>query len=190
MTPFDASMLPERTPLSFEGAVEEGLMLAEYASRMRVKNRIVVGALTEPEAFEPSSYLDDARSVLASLSAESTLAAERLARELRAAQQMYGSAEHAHDYQSADASNLKRREAVALALAKRLGERRNDDEYLLGLVEHAREDAWHDVARAVEDSLDRSNIVVDADYEREREQRMALLISEDLARLAGQTAKG
>jgi hypothetical protein len=181
--PFDASELPPIRPLSVVDAVEEGLMLADYASRLRLRNTIVVGALTEPEGYDPTSYRDAARQILERLIRESNAVAERLAAEAEAARRTDGRAAHAHDYQSADFDNLSHRQAVALELAKRLSERRDDEGFLLELIERARQDAWGDVSRAVEDSLDRSYVIVDADYERDRAKRMRL-VAGDLTELA------
>lgn len=184
MTPFHESQLPPRREATFEGSVGEGLMLAEYASRMALKNSIVIGGISGPDAYDPELYIPRAREVLERFAAESERAAERLAEELSSASKRSGIAGHAHDYKAGDARNLKRREAVSRALAKRLRERNDDHDYLLTLLERARDDAWHDIARAMEDSLDRGNITVDADYEKHRAKRMRLLISEDLAELA------
>lgn len=159
-------------------------MLAEYASRLRLRNTIVVGALTDDGGYDPRDHLDAARRILDRLIAESMSAARRLADEADVAGQTDGRAIHAHDYQSADYENLAHRRAVSLALADQLAERRDDEAYLLDLIERARVDAWNDVSHAVEDSLDRANVTVDADYERDRGKRMRQLVGDltDLAR--------
>lgn len=158
-------------------------MLAEYAARLRLRNAIVVGALSDDAAYDPSRYLGEARATLSTLAAESDAAARRLAERLEDSEDREGRAGHAHDYRSKDASNLKRREAVSTALATRLQECREDDDYLLGLIERARDEAWQDVSRALEDTLRRSDITVDADYAIEREDRVRRLVDEDLAEL-------
>lgn len=182
--PFDASELPPVRPLSVEGAVDEGLMLAEYASRLRLRNAIVVGALTDDGGYDPRTYLDAARRILDRLIVESRIVARRLEDEAATARQTDGRAAHAHDYQAVDTDNLAHRREVALALAEQLGRRRDDENYLLDLIERARLDAWNDVSRAVEDSLDRSNVTVDADYRRARARRMRQVAGDltDLAR--------
>jgi len=189
MRPFDESELPPSKPPSLEDAVSEGLMLAEYAGRLKLKNKIIVGALTREQPYDPTQYLGDARAVLIRLASESERDADRVAGERQLVATMQGKAAHAHDYRYADAPNLEHREAVSVALAETLRARGEDNDYLLGFIESARSDAWADVSRAVEDSLDRSNIVVDADYERDRDKRMRLLVSEDLAKLAAKSAR-
>jgi hypothetical protein len=88
-----------------------------------------------------------------------------------------------HDYRSADRANLEFRLAAALALADKLRERARDDGYVESLVERARGDAWREISAAIEGVLDRRNIPVDAQYKRERAERMRRLVTEDLEAL-------
>src|SRR5690606_21371103 len=115
-------------------------------------------------------------------------AAERIAGELRAIEHLRGTASHAHDYRARDAANLRHRQAVLEALVDALRARRDDRAHLLDLVETARQDAWADIAREVTETLDRSNIVVDENYEKNRARRMRE-VSRDLARLAAADKK-
>jgi len=187
MTPFDESALPAVAHASVEEATSEGLMLAEYASRMRVKNAIIVGVLTRRDSYNAGDYVEAAADALEHLASEFEGAAQRISQELSAIANLRGSAVHAHDYRSGDAANLRHREAVLESLVVALRTRRDDEAYLLELVESARQDAWTDIARAVGDSLDRSTIVVDENYVRERSRRMRQ-VSRDLARLAASSA--
>lgn len=182
-TPFDESTLPEHEAATVEESTSEGLMLANYASRMRVKNAIIVGVLTRPGSYSAEDYIGDASAALEHLAAEFDAAQERISGELRAIETLRGSASHAHDYRAGDSANLNHRRAVLRALVEELRTRHDDRGYLLDLVEAARKDAWADIAREVSETLDRSNIVVDENYEKERARRMRE-VSRDLARLA------
>ncbi len=157
-------------------------MLAEYSSRLRLKNRVIVGVLTADRAFDPAQYLDEAREAIDVLIDEFDLEGIRIAKQVRVARSIPGKASHAHDYRSGDAHNLELREEVLAVVTETLRERRANGDYLLELIESARQDAWLDIARAVEDWLDRSNIATDADYERHRSKRMRL-VADDLAAL-------
>lgn len=183
MKPFDAKALPKAPSPTLEGALSEGLMLAEYASRMSVKNDIEIGALTGDQRYDTERYRAAAREALIALAEESGEAAERIGRQRRWAAYLHGHAEHIHDYHPVDDVNLQRREKLSMALADALRERASDDAYLVSLVERAREDAWAEIAAQIQGSLDAAYITVDADYERDRDERMRRLISEDLARL-------
>lgn len=182
MRPFNEAELPPILPIALDDAVSEGLMLAQYSSRMRLKNRIIVGVLTQDRPYDPAQYLGEARRALRVLIDESDLEATRVARQLRAVRSKPGKAAHAHDYRSADANNLQLREDISAAVMETLRQRCSDDDYLLDLIESARQDAWDDISRAVEDWLDRTTISVDANYERKKEKRL-LLLAEDLAAL-------
>jgi len=183
MKPFDAKALPEPPKPTLQGAVDEGLMLAEYASRMSVKNDIEIGALTGDEPYDIDHYRGAARAALIALAEESGEAAGRIGRQRRWAAYLHGHAEHIHDYHPVDDVNLERREELSMVLADALRERAADDDYLGTLTERARQDAWAEIAAQIEGSLDAANITVDAEYERHRDERMRRLITEDLAQL-------
>lgn len=188
MTPFDESTLPEHEAATVEESTAEAMMLAEYANRMKVKNAIIVGVLRRRETYDPGDYVADAADALEHLAAEFDDAAERIAGELRSIETLRGTAVHAHDYRVGDSANLRHREAVLRALVSELRTRRDDRAHLLELVEAARKDAWADIGREISETLDRSNIVVDANYEKNRDRRMRE-VSRDLARLAANSAK-
>jgi hypothetical protein len=185
MKPFDESALPEPKAPSVEEATSDGLMLAEHAARMTLKNLIIVGALRGPGSYDATQYLEAAARVLEELAEEFEQDGERVDRALRSIENRSGSAARAHDYGSADSENLRVRRAVLRSLVEHLRGRRDDRAYLVDLIESARKDAWDDVSRVVQKRLDRSAIVVDATYELARPERMRLL-GQDLARLAAQ----
>ena len=185
MTPFDESALPEPKVPSVAEATSDGLMLAEHAGRMTLKNIIIVGALRGPGSYDAAQYLDAAAGVLAELAEEFEEDGERVARALQSIENRPGSAARAHDYRSADTENLRMRRTVLRSLVEHLRGRRDDRAYLADLIESARKDAWADISRVVQDGLDRSAIVVDATYERARPDRMRLLAA-DLVALAAQ----
>lgn len=187
MRPFNEAELPPITVISLDEAVSEGLMLSQYSSRMRLKNRIIVGVLTHDRQYDPAQYVDEARRALSVLIDESDLDASRVARQLRVVVSKPGKASHAHDYRSADTKNLQRREDISEAVTEALRSRLDDDDYLLELIESARQDAWDDIARAVGDWLDRSKIVVDAAYKRNRDSRL-LKLAKDLTALQAASA--
>jgi hypothetical protein len=189
MKPFDESALPEPKPPSVEEATSDGLMLAEHAGRMTLKNLIIVGALSGPSSYDAAHYLDAAAGVLEELAEEFEQDGERVARALRSIEHRSGSAARAHDYRSADTENLRVRRAVLRSLVDHLRGRRDDRAYLVDLIESARKDAWADVSGEVRAGLDRAAIVVDATYQRARPERMRLL-RDDLDRLAAQRDAG
>jgi len=183
--PFDESALPANEPVSLDDAVSEGLMLAEYASRMAVKNAIVVGAVNGSVRFADGTYARAARAAIDGLIAQTDASAVRIEAQVRLAAALDGRADHVHDYHRADVENLVRRQDQDEALSERLRERRDDDEYVDSLVERARDDAWREIAGAIEEELVRvqATETLDPDYPRERDARLRDFVAEDLALL-------
>lgn len=182
LNPFDKTALPKLEPISLDDAIDEGLMLAEYASRMLLKNDIEIAVVTADRPYDSTDYLDAAAESLDALAIEARDAAARVAEERDWAASMFGRAEHLHDYRVVDVVNLERRRAVSVAVAEKLQDRRGDREYLLGLIERARAVAWQEIGSAIEDSIERRHIPVNEDYLRHRDQRMRS-IANDLDRL-------
>lgn len=186
MEPFDPDDNPVRDPVSVEEAAEEGLMLAQYASRMAVKNRILMDGLTADVPFDVGHYSVVAAGELEKLAGESEAAARRVRSIAVDVTYVEGRSDHVHDYRSADVDNLDHREKLSLAVADALRERARDEQYLAALVDDARQDAWRELAQSIEETLDRApRIDANAeDYRRDRSVRMALVIVDDLVRLA------
>ncbi|MFK4730941.1 hypothetical protein ROT00_14745 [Agromyces mediolanus] len=180
---FDRSALPEVQPPSVEEMIDEGVMLAESAGRMTLRNRFVVEALRGEDPYDDDRAAAAAREVLHELVQQADATAELSAEDRETAAKREGKAKHQHDYRRADTGNLRRREKVYAAVAKRLWELREDPEYLHEFATRARDEAWNDVAGAIEARLDREwpQIEVDAEYELARPQRMRELF-EDLER--------
>ena len=172
--PFDRDALPEVAPLTFDETFSEGLLVAESAGRMALKNRIIVMALRGDEPFDADRAAASAREVLLELVHEMDEVAEWSAAERESAAQREGRSAHQHDYHRADAWNLRLRERVNAAVADRLGELRSDPEYLAAFAERARQDAWSEIAGEIDARLAREwpDIEVDETYERERDERM------------------
>ncbi len=188
-TPFDRHALPEVEPLTFDETFNEGLLVAESAARMALKNRIIVTALRGDEPFDADRAAAAAREVLYELVQETDEVAEWSASERESAAQRDGRSSHQHDYHRADARNLRLREQVNAAVAKRLGELRTDPDYLAAFAERARKDAWTEIADVIDARLasEWPQIEVDETYERERDGRMrglALDLGRDLREAA------
>ena len=131
--PFDRAALPEVEPLTFEESFAEGLLVAEAAGRMALKNRIIVMALRGDEPFDATRAAAAAREVIHELVQELDEVAEWSAAERESANQREGRSAHQHDYHRADAWNLRLRERINAAVAERLTELRGDDAYLAEL---------------------------------------------------------
>ncbi|AZZ55420.1 hypothetical protein [Rathayibacter iranicus] len=186
MRPYDPDENPSPEPASVEEAAEEGLMLAQYASRMAVKNRVLMDGLAADVPFDVARYSAVAAAELDKLARESEAAAARLQGIAEDVTSFGGRSDHVHDYRSADVDNLDHRKQLSLLVADSLRRRARDEEYLACLVDDARQDAWRELAESIEKKLDNTSRLDpnDEEYRRDRSVRMALVVVDDLMKLA------
>ena len=173
--------------------VAEGLYIASAATRLSLKNTILVHILAEGEDFDPERYLPEARAALEALAAEAEADAARTATERRRARGRHYDSDGTHDYRARDVRNLRRREKQSLHVAEQLRLRAADDAELRLLIADARDAAWAEVAKNIDRTLriEASRPDLDPDYDRMRTARMQALRLVDLPKLRAQrrTAK-
>jgi hypothetical protein len=165
--------------------VAEGLYIAAAATRLSLKNRILVDILTGAESFGVERFLPDAKETLLGLAVEAEADAERATRERKAATGRFTDSDGTHDYRSRDVRNLRRRAKQSLHIAKELRDRSEDPEELRKLVEDARDAAWSEVAKNIDRTLriEAARPDLDPDYATMRGARMQALRMVDLPKL-------
>ncbi|NEM91400.1 hypothetical protein [Galbitalea soli] len=177
---------PKAEPITVERSVEEGLLIAQSALVLDVKNQIIVAALRHGDDFDAALTRQVVRTELLTLSTEYRESADRLA----------GLAAHAltvrargggEPYGPADHPTLMKRAEVSRRMADTLRERSTDDDYCAQICERARQRAWEDVGDAIEARLDRL-VRLDApredpDYPARRAERIATFLALDLGPL-------
>ncbi|WP_448390207.1 asparagine synthase [Microbacterium aurum] len=165
--------------------VAEGLYIASAATRLSLKNTILVHILAEGEDFDPDRYLDEARAALLTLAEEAEADAARTETERKAARRRHSDSDGTHDYRSRDTRNLRRRQKQSLHVASELRARADDEEELRKLVVDARDAAWSEVAKNIDRTLriEAARPDLDPDYERMRTARMQALRLVDLPKL-------
>ncbi|WP_460776029.1 asparagine synthase [Microbacterium sp. GXF7504] len=166
--------------------VAEGVYIAAAATRLALKNRILVHILADGEGFEADAFLPDAKETLLTLAAEADQDAARAERERRLARRRHSDSDGTHDYRSRDVRNLRRRRKQSERTAAELRRRADDPEELRTLVEAAREAAWAEVARNIDSTLkiEAARPDLEPDYDRMRAARIQSLVLVDLPRLA------
>jgi hypothetical protein len=135
--------------VAVDAEAEEGLLLAEYATRMRLKNRIIVETWTGSGGIDTGAWAEEVRLSLGRLRIEAEQSARRMERERRWAERTEGQATHEHDYRRQDAPILERRRRVYQALARRLLLWEADPERVAVLLDSARADALTELRMAV-----------------------------------------
>jgi hypothetical protein len=171
---------------AIEAEAEEGLLLAEYATRMRLKNRIIVQTLTSREAIDVEEWLDEVRLSLGRLRIEAEQSARRMVAERDLAAATRGRATHEHDYRHSDAPILDRRRRVYLALARRLLLWEADDERVAALLASARQDALDEMQRAMHDTVLRRGTAAHPEDEAVLQDRLQMIRAIDLPALAAE----
>jgi hypothetical protein len=178
----DGATGPIATRRAVEAEAEEGLLLAEYAIRMRLKNRIIVDTVTAEGSVDPEAWADEVRLELGRLRLEAETSARRMAQEAETARRAEGSARHQHDYRATDADNLDRRRRVYGLVARRLLSWENDPGQVTALLDAARRDAQDEVDAALRRALSGDPVAQIDDEERLRE-RLDLIATVDLPAL-------
>jgi hypothetical protein len=173
-------------PIQVRRAVDEeageGLLLAEYATRMRLKNRIIVDTVTAQGSVDPEAWADEVRLSLGRLRIEAESSARRMEQEGSVAKVSEGSAVHEHDYRVSDTENLDRRRRVYRLVARRLLSWENDPAQVAALLEAARRDAQEEIDAALTRALSGDPVARVEDEGRLRE-RLRLIGAVDLPAL-------
>jgi hypothetical protein len=165
--------------------VAEGLYIASAATRLALKNRMLMHILAEGEDFDVERYVPEARETLRELAAEAEADAARAERERKHARGRFSESDGTHDYRSRDVRNLRRRRKQSEHVARELRARAGDDEEVRKLILDARDAAWSEVAKNIDRTLriEAARPDLDPDYERMRTARMQALRLVDLPKL-------
>lgn len=165
--------------------VAEGLYIASAATRLSLKNTILVHILADGEDFDPDRYVPEAREALEALAVEAEADAARTERERKRARMRHSDSDGTHDYRARDVRNLRRRAKQSLHVASELRRRAADDEELHKLISDARDAAWSEVAKNIDRTLriEASRPDLEPDYDRMRSARMQALRLVDLPKL-------
>ncbi len=166
--------------------VSEGVYIAAAATRLALKNRILVDILSAGEGFDVDRFVPDAKDTLLTLAAEADADADRADRERKLARRRFSDSGGTHDYRSRDVRNLRRRRKQSERIAAALRERAENEDELRALVEAAREAAWSEVARNIDSTLriEAARPDLEPGYAQMRAARMQSLRLVDLPRLA------
>lgn len=170
---------------SIETSAEDGLAMARLGAIMSVKNKILVQAITQPDAFDPNTYMLPAKEAVTTLAVESLETAAIVAADLKRARKLRGEAMYRDDYRRGDVKNLTIRLGSLEKVAQSLKDNLENEEWLRSLITEAHGLAWAELSREMERSLDskEASEFGDENYEDERKDRLRQFINLDLAQL-------
>jgi hypothetical protein len=138
-----------RTPATLDELVDDGLLIAESAARMTVKNELILRAVRDRADYRPERSREVAREELRRLAVETRADARRVEEARAGAEDRPGKAAHQDDYRAGDVKHLDRRSEALGALADKLIRLSADDAYLDELVDDARRAAWDEVGGTI-----------------------------------------
>lgn len=180
--------LPRRELAPVEEIVEQGLLVADVAARMTVKNEIIMNALKRRIDYDEQQIIDMVRDAIEELAEERERDArhiERMRDEIRSTGR---SAWSESEYGNGDNRTLRHRQEVYEGVAAELRRRATDPEYLSHTAERARAAAWGEIGDSLKERATHPYYAGGSspEYRRDRDARIQLLIERDLTELIQQ----
>lgn len=182
--------LPRRELAPVEEIVEQGLLVADVAARMTVKNTIIMNALKRKMDYDEQQIIDMVSAAVSELAVERERDArhiERMRDEIRSTgHSAWSEAEYGND----DNRTLRHRQEVYSGVAEELHRRAEDPQYLRVTAERAREAAWSEIGDSLKERATHPYYSGGSspEYQRARDARIQLLIERDLTELVQQHA--
>lgn len=183
-------MSEKRRPVSIERSVDEGVLIAEAAVTLDVKNFIILAALRDGKDFDLDSVRAQVRAELRELASENADNSNRLQDLAIGVQSSRGIPGNSEGYEIDDHPTLTKRAVIHMMLGAELERLCEDDEFVDGLAERARVAAWADVGSAIESRLIATlPIKPDRFYEQEKDARIRALYNINLRALEKQAKR-
>lgn len=177
--------LPKRILAPVEEIVEQGLLVADVAVRMTVKNAIIMNALKEHADYHEEQIIGMVRDAVEELAAERERDARHIARVRGEIRDNGRSAWRETEYGNSDSRTLRHRQEVYEGVAAELRAHTNDADYLQAQAKRAHGLAWEEIGNSLKDRAMHPYYSGghDEDYRENREARIQDLIDNDLKAL-------
>lgn len=182
--------LPRRVLAPVEEIVEQGLLVADVAVRMTVKNTIIMNALKRHVDYNEAQIIEMVRDATKDLAQERERDAEHISHMRGEIRSTGHSSWSESDYGSDDTRTLRHRQEVYERVAEELHARAKDETYLHDTAERARSMAWHEIGDSLKERASHPYYSGgDSDeYRSAREGRIQQLIEKDLTALMQQSS--
>lgn len=177
--------LPQRVLAPVEEIVEQGMLVADVAVKMSVKNEIIMNALKHKNDYNPSEVRNLVKRAVIDLRAEREADAKRVEQMLEEIKRNGYSAISETEFGTQDSATLRHRGAVYHGVAKQLADRLEDHEYLKSRADKAWELAWGEISESLKNRASHPYYGggKTTEYARERRDRIQELIETDIAAL-------
>ena len=180
--------LPKRVLAPVEEIVEQGLLVADVAVRMTVKNAIIMNALKEHADYDAEQIIEMVRDSLNELAVERERDARHISRVRGEIRDRGRSSWSESEYGSGDNRTLRHRQEVYEQVATELRERTENETYLSETAGRAWKLAWEEIGNSLKERASHPYYSGghDEEYRSEREGRIQQLIERDLTSLIQQ----
>lgn len=182
--------LPRRVLAPVEEIVEQGLLVADVAVRMSVKNAIIMNALKQHADFDQAQVAEMVREALTDLATERERDARHINLMRGEIRETGRSSWTESEFDSGDNRTLRHRQEVYEKVASELRNRAEDAAYLQSTVERSRAAAWEEIGNSLAERATHPYYAGGAseEYQSAREGRIQQLIEKDLTELVKQQA--
>lgn len=177
--------LPKRVLAPVEEIVEQGLLVADVAVRMTVKNAIIMNALKKHVDYDQDQIIQMVKETTEDLALERERDAQHIARMRGEIRDTGRSSWSESDYSNDDNRTLRHRQEVYERVAEELRARAADHESLTATAERARAMAWDEIGDSLKERATHPYYSGgDSDeYRDARDSRIQQLIEKDLTSL-------
>ncbi|MFA5605577.1 MAG: asparagine synthase [Leucobacter sp.] len=168
-----------------EEIVEQGLLVADVAVRMTVKNDIIMNALKRHVDYDSAQIVAMVRDATIDLAVERERDAQHIARMLGEIRSTGRSSWSESDYGSDDNRTLRHRREVYERVAEELRARADDERYLSETAARARDLAWSEIGDSLKERATHPYYSGgdSEEYRAARDDRIQQLIEKDLTEL-------
>jgi len=179
---------PERVLAPVEEIAEQGLMVADVAVRLSVKNAIIMNALARHVDYSVEQVEQLVRDALTELSEEREQDAKHLDSVMKDLDMFGHSGRGDADYGVDDNRTIAHRREVYRRVAAELSERIRDEDYVKNAAEQARLAAWAEIGDALKTKAEHPYYGGghSEEYRSKREERIQRFIEKDLTQLMKQ----
>lgn len=176
---------PTRNLAPVADIVEQGLLVADVAVRMTVKNHIIMNALKRRLDFDDGQIREMVRTALIELAEEREKDARHIDRMRREIRKTGRSSWSESEYGDNDNRTLRHRQQVYEGVAEELRLRAADEDVITETVQRARDAAWHEIGDSLSERATHPYYSGGSspEYQAARDERIQQLIIHDLTAL-------
>lgn len=183
--------LPRREFAPVEDIVEQGVLVADVAVRMTVKNDIIMNALKRHVDYDEDQIVAMVREAALEIAHERERDAAHIDRVRDEIRTRGRSAWSEAEYGSDDSATLRHRKEVYLGVAVQMRERAQDEQYLAVTAERARLAAWAEIGDSLKERASQPYYGGGGtdEYRKARDARIQQFIEKDLTALVRQQSE-